>query len=178
MKRTGEDFSDEEYLIQQRYCGEAFQFPDFSLDKEEEEIWQIAENIGFSSSDVNGVLYLHQRTRRPLIVIMQPEEYQVCYMQKMLSENGEFAGYCFHIFERDDVVGKQITSLLNLLDEYYCTELGVVDEILVSDVIEDMLSFLRLDEAFVQGKEENKERKIIKVKKRDSPTPVVDSDRM
>lgn len=177
MKRTGDEM-DEEAIVKLP----VFQFPDFSL--ENEEIWQIVNNIGPSPEEVNGVLYQHRKTGRPVIILVEPGEYQVCYMQKILSNKGEeIEGYCFQIFDADDNVGNQMNSLFTLLDEYYCIEMSVVESIMASELIDEMFSFLRQDEVEYDDTNvaENKERRVIKAKRTtvgDSPTLVVDTDRM
>lgn len=178
MKRTDEDLS-KEYVLEQRELGDTYQFQDFTVNVDE--IWHINEKIGFSpdKNQVDGVLYTHQRTRRPMIILIVPPtestegEYQVCYMQKMLSEEGlEVESYCFHILSGDDV-GDQMKTLLNLLDEYYSLEMGIIDLNIVSDMIEEMFSFLR--QGPVEQSPRSEERKIIKAK-RNLPTLAVDSD--
>ena len=178
MKRTDEDLS-KEYVLEQRELGDTYQFQDFTINIDE--IWHINEKIGFSpdKNQVDGVLYTHQRTRRPMIILVVPPtestegEYQVCYMQKMLSEEGlEVESYCFHILDGGDV-GDQMKTLLNLLDEYYSLEMGIIDLNIVSDMIEEMFSFLR--QGPVEQSPRSEERKIIKAK-RNLPTLAVDSD--
>lgn len=170
MKRTEEDLP-KDYVLEQRVVGEKFSFHDFTVDTDY--TWDIHSIIHFSENQPNGVIYTHIRTGRPFIIMTEnkPNEYQACYMQKMVDEETGFEReiHCFDIFSSEDMV-----KLLELLDQYYCTEMCHVDENRREATVNEMIAFLRQDSVNTEALEEEEEveRKIVKAKR------VADSDKM
>lgn len=176
MKRAGEEMELEALTMYG-----AYQFTDFSIANDDPN-WQIVNNIGTSHDEQYGVLLLHRHMNRPLIIMLgESSEYFVCYMNKMLSNQGlDMEGYCFEIFED----GQKVVDFLGLLNEYYCTELCIVDDLMISDMIAEMIAFLseKVSNDDEEDEEKEKERKIIKATRTIPPVnssiPFVDADKI
>lgn len=180
MKRTEDDLPKDQ-VLEQREFGEKFQFQDFSVDTVE--IWNIHALVSFSENEHNGIIYTHKLKGRPVVILIvpptdtQPGEYQVCFMQKIVQEEtGNYIDvHCFDIFSGDEV-GDQMTTLMELLDQYYSTEMSQVQSNMIQATVDEMVAFLRQDHSAEHIQEEEKERKIVKAKR--SAIPIADSDKM
>lgn len=176
-KRLGDDLLKNVSQNQKEY-GERFKFQDFTIDTEN--IWYILDVISFSPQEegrVDGLLYLHQVTGRPFIILMIPPseespngEYQICFLQKIQSNHGELDGYCFQIVSGPNLI-EEMNLIIDQLDNYYCSTIGVIDENLIQEGIDDMILFLRGEP---QSPPQAQARKIMKGKR----SLVVDSDKM